>query len=363
MTLFRGALLAAVLTCALPSIAALAPRYQELGSGPVQWIMTGEEQRDWKRISTDQEAEKFIELFWARRDPTPGTPLNEFKADFDDRIRFADAEFPDRDTTGAIIKRGALSDRGRVLLVLGHPPNQRTASRARNDIFVHTAEASDQVRVHGSRDIWIWEQDEAQPKFDMPRVEVGFVEDPRGGIWRRDVQRHDYLSAEAAAIRKAIVNPDLKEVPGWARPQVPGAEPGVVIARKGEAGAHRLLLMTDPRAIENSDLRDPFADVQTVSVFGRNDDLGYVVEYCGAHDPVTLRVAIRGTANGRPVNAGPPAAIAHPEAIKTVPGCSMLRAALSLGGLPMLTTGTFTFIVQVDDGAQRYNLAQEFKIE
>ena len=53
MTVVRSAALAALLMYALSSFAALAPRYQEWGSGPVRWIMTREEQKQWKEVTTD----------------------------------------------------------------------------------------------------------------------------------------------------------------------------------------------------------------------------------------------------------------------------------------------------------------------
>lgn len=352
MTFARGVALAAVLTCAVSSFAALSPKYQEWGEGPVQWIMTADEHRGWKQIGTDEEAEKFIELFWARRDPTPGTPLNEFKADFEARVKDADARYANRDSVGTVITRGAMSDRGRVLLVLGYPQTLNLAAR-------------DILKSEGKREIWLWEKETAQPKFDLPRVEVVFVEDPKM-IFHRDTQRHDFLNATPAALRRMIVSPDLKEVPDWAKPQavsVATAAPAAPAAlRKGEPGAHHLLLLKDAHAIVNSPVADPFADVVTASSFGKQDDLAYALEYCGDKDTVTITVHIRGMSEGKRINIGAPPMAAHLDSITTVPGCGMLRGTISLADLP-LTPGTCTFIVQVDDGAQKYNLSQEFKIE
>src|SRR6185369_18082539 len=119
MTAIRAAALTAILTFAVSSFAALSPKYQEWGEGPVRWIMTSDEQRQWKQLATDEDAEKFISLFWARRDPTPGTPVNEFKNDFESRVMVADQRYADINSTGQVITRGSMSDRGRVLLVLG----------------------------------------------------------------------------------------------------------------------------------------------------------------------------------------------------------------------------------------------------
>lgn len=352
MTAIRSLSLAAIVLVAASSFAALAPQYQEWGSGPVQWIMTGEEQRDWKRITTDDEAEKFIQLFWARRDPTPGTPLNEFKADFEARVADADARYADHDSTGNVITRGAMSDRGRVLLVLGYP---QILNRAARDI----------LKSEGRREIWLWERETAAPKFDLPRVEVVFVEDPKM-IFHRDTQRHDFLNATPAALRKMIVSPGLKEVPEWAKAQAMtqamAAAPAAAGLRKGEPGAHHLLLLKDANAIVNSAVADPFADVVTASSFAKKDDLAYAVEYCGDKEKVTVTLNIRGMSEGKRVNIGAPPSTARLDPIITVPGCGLLRGAVSLADLP-LTPGTYSFVVQVDDGTQKYNLSQDFKIE
>ncbi len=45
----------------------------------VAYIITNAERSAYKRLTTDEEREHFIEQFWMRRDPTPGTEANEFK--------------------------------------------------------------------------------------------------------------------------------------------------------------------------------------------------------------------------------------------------------------------------------------------
>src|SRR5689334_3471291 len=71
----------------------LSPKYASWADGPVRHIMTKDEIRQWTAIKNDKEAGDFIDLFWAKRDPTPATPRNEFRDDFDQRVKFADANF------------------------------------------------------------------------------------------------------------------------------------------------------------------------------------------------------------------------------------------------------------------------------
>ena len=362
MTSLRNAALVLAFTFAASTAsAALSPEHQEWGKGPVQWIMTSDEQRQWKQIASDEDAEKFILLFWARRDPTPGTPLNEFKTDFEARVARADEDFADHNSTGAVITRGAMSDRGRVLLVLGYPQTANWATRRKTNLGVQAAQMAPQGRTEGARDIWVWEREQAIQKFDLPRVEVVFVEDAKG-VYHRDTQRHDFLNAMPVAIKKMIVSPDLKDVPDWAKQQAAGAGGAAIVARKGEPGAHHLLLLKDPHAIANTEAGDPFADVVTASVFAKQDDLAYALEYCGDKDKVKVSVAIRGMSEGKRVSINGLPVNAHPDPILTVPGCGLVRAAISLNDLP-IGAGTYSFVVKVDDGTQTYNLSQDFKIE
>jgi len=326
MMFVRCAALAAILTLAVSSFAALSPTYQEWGSGPVQWIMTAAEQRQWKQLATDGEAQHFIDLFWARRDPTPGTPQNEFLTDFQNRVERADRYFPDKDSTGTVIGRGAMSDRGRVLLVLGVPPNVR-----REDDTPET------------KDVWVWEKDEANAKFGLPRVEVDFVRDSKG-VFRLVTANSDFANAVPAAMKAMLVSPDLKNVPEWAK-QTP-------------SGAHALVLMTDVSAASP----DALLNGRNVVTFAKSGRIGFAFEYCGPAETLNMTTSILGTAGEKPLQIlMPPVAVkAHASTSKS--SCGMVRAAIPLAGLP-LERATYTFVVKLDDGAQSYNLTQDFRIE
>ena len=67
-----------------------------------------------KRLSTDDERESFIEQFWLRRDPTPDTMENEFKEEHYRRIAYAN----DRFASGI---PGWKTDRGRIYITFGPP--------------------------------------------------------------------------------------------------------------------------------------------------------------------------------------------------------------------------------------------------
>jgi GWxTD domain-containing protein len=80
----------------------------------VVYIISDEEKRAFRELKTDEERDHFVEQFWLRRDPTPGTSENEFKAEIYRRIAYANEHF-----TGSI--PGWKTDRGRIYIQYGPP--------------------------------------------------------------------------------------------------------------------------------------------------------------------------------------------------------------------------------------------------
>jgi GWxTD domain-containing protein len=82
----------------------------------VVYIITDQERAAFKKLTTDEEREKFIEQFWERRNPDPGSPVNVFKNEYYRRIAYANEHF-------ASDRPGWRTDRGYVYIVYG-PPDQ-----------------------------------------------------------------------------------------------------------------------------------------------------------------------------------------------------------------------------------------------
>lgn len=98
----------------------------------VAYIVTAEERAAFLRLQTDEERQQFIMQFWLRRDPTPGTPENEFMIEHYRRIRYANEHFGDLKGVA-----GWRTDRGRIYISFG-PPDERdehaaTATSPAND--------------------------------------------------------------------------------------------------------------------------------------------------------------------------------------------------------------------------------------
>jgi len=88
--------------------------YQKWMTEDVAYIITDEERNAFKRLLADEEKEHFIEQFWLRRDPTPGTPVNEMREEHYRRIAYTNEHY-------ASSIPGWKTDRGRVYIQYGPP--------------------------------------------------------------------------------------------------------------------------------------------------------------------------------------------------------------------------------------------------
>jgi GWxTD domain-containing protein len=85
----------------------------------VAYIATPEERAAYLSLSIDAQRERFIEEFWLRRDPTPGTPQNEYKDEHYQRIAYANDHFGTSLTSPPT--PGWKTDRGRIYIMYGKP--------------------------------------------------------------------------------------------------------------------------------------------------------------------------------------------------------------------------------------------------
>ena len=86
--------------------------YKKWLNEEVPYIITGEERASFKKFTTDDEREQFIESFWERRNPNPGSPENEFKEEYYRRIAYANEHY----ASGI---QGWRTDRGRIYIMYG----------------------------------------------------------------------------------------------------------------------------------------------------------------------------------------------------------------------------------------------------
>lgn len=97
------------------SSAELSPKYQQWLE-LVHYIITPEEREVFMNLQADWERDIFIEAFWKQRDPTKGTPQNEYKQEHMRRFNYANTYYG-RSTT----RPGWMTDMGKYYIILGPP--------------------------------------------------------------------------------------------------------------------------------------------------------------------------------------------------------------------------------------------------
>lgn len=218
--LITAAGLLALLAVAATASAELGEKYRDWAEGPAGYLMTKSEKKDWKEIRTDAAAREFVELFWARRDPDPGDSFNPVKAEFDARVRYADENFGHDDV------RGAMTDRGRVLLLLG-PPHQaeKRAPTETVELMDNTAAGTDEVRANA--ELWVYDPARLPDGFKVKGSRLLFVFYEQKAETNNFVLDRSHREATmgmrtlANAPEVLVANPDLDEVP---KPvSIPGA--------------------------------------------------------------------------------------------------------------------------------------------
>jgi len=95
-----------------PALQIAPPRW----SDGVSIIITDEEKKAFQQLTREELRQEFIRNFWLVRDPTPGTPVNEFKDEYDKRVAYANQHFS---TQSGI--PGSQTDRGKMYIINGPP--------------------------------------------------------------------------------------------------------------------------------------------------------------------------------------------------------------------------------------------------
>src|SRR4030043_2225268 len=78
------------------------------------YIISEKEKDVFLQLTTDRERDLFMETFWKQRDPTPGTPQNEYQEEHLKRFKYANENF--RRGAG---RPGWMTDMGIVYFILG----------------------------------------------------------------------------------------------------------------------------------------------------------------------------------------------------------------------------------------------------
>jgi GWxTD domain-containing protein len=228
----------AVALLALPvGLRALPPEIgveEDWSKSPEAYFLTSEERREWAQLRSRENRTDFIERYWLKRDPSPGTPVNEFRNLVRERIKTADAKYP----IGK--KTGSRASQGYVFIVFGTPArvqqsHQAPLERPRVTEAGENPTAVGLVEGNETTITWIYDR-ERTPKLlellNIPTLQINFVIEPNRP--RDDLQNpglvHEYNEKLA---RTTIVNPDL----------VPAAAPVAAMAPAAALAAPRSAIL------------------------------------------------------------------------------------------------------------------------
>ena len=191
--------------------------------GALRFLMTRSERTAWERTTDPAARAEFVTTFWRRRDPSPETPENEFRAEIERRLAFADARFAIGE------RRGSETDRGMVFVLLGPPSYIGQTPLKSQDDSVQAARAAplqgplvggsrrgqatqDATRdplsaevIQGTREIWHYRRDRLPAAVRFNELDFEFTTKKGYGtaVLQRDPQTLLALEGAARAVLPA----------------------------------------------------------------------------------------------------------------------------------------------------------------
>ncbi|MBZ5588416.1 MAG: GWxTD domain-containing protein [Acidobacteriia bacterium] len=187
--------------------AQLSQTYKDFPTGPAGFIMTDAEKKGYALLKSDAGAQAWIELFWAKRDPDLNTVENEFKQDFDQRVAAADKMF----STDKV--KGSVSDRGKVLILMGKPLNVRNQAAGEEEEEGNRPGFIER----GATQIWMFTKD-GNPAAKKADAILFVFSETRPGMGDFLLDRSDRRNKQSqkvlvARVDDLVKNPKLTEVP------------------------------------------------------------------------------------------------------------------------------------------------------
>jgi GWxTD domain-containing protein len=178
-----------------------ADQYEHWLKEEVKLLITPEEEAAFKKLSGDEERERFIELFWTKRDPSPGSQENEFKDEWYKRLDYVTKKY----SSGSVSK-GWHTDMGRVYMIFGPPFRVRAGAGGPK------ADPSGGTQIEAPPEMWMY-----QP---MPALGLNsaFTITFRNYQYGYDLDQQTPQSIHRAMEifpKVVLFSPDLKEVPAY----------------------------------------------------------------------------------------------------------------------------------------------------
>jgi GWxTD domain-containing protein len=171
-------------------------KYKDWAKSPEAYFLTPLERTEWASIKSDEDAEKFIAAYFARRGGEP------FKQEIARRIAAADQQFKMRR-----YDKGSQSVRGRLLVVLG-PPNKQMRERAEDAGGpAGPGDGRSDITTAGNMTLtWIYEADHFPADWGVGELRARILIDLARGLDELE-SGGPVDKAIARVAEKSIVNP------------------------------------------------------------------------------------------------------------------------------------------------------------
>jgi GWxTD domain-containing protein len=202
---------------------AFADQYDKWVDETAKVLISKEEKDAFKKLKTNEEKEKFIADFWAKRDPSPGTPENEFKTEYENRVKTVTEKIKGGP------KRPVDTDMGKAVLLLGNPSDQKTEEG------------------EPPKQTWIWKGLPKEMGVGEPEIKFVGDEEQGGFVFAEPKAANDTLDkarvyfsklsevAHAQAPAPAPAKPSTVAVPQAVAVATPGVKSALDAAASGSA--------------------------------------------------------------------------------------------------------------------------------
>ncbi|MCJ7582455.1 MAG: GWxTD domain-containing protein [Candidatus Aminicenantes bacterium] len=171
----------------------------------VNHIITKAEAAEYRKLKNIEDQISFIELFWAKRDPTPNTKKNEFKEEYDQRLAHAKGAFRYGYNTGTNTEQGKIYLYFGQAKILQQSPSAQASQRLQSD------------------EVWFYP---SQPWMKLPKdsFSVVFSHDGVGYAINHTLTDNRVIQAIYKYTETILLHPGLKELPKYT--QISTFEPG-----------------------------------------------------------------------------------------------------------------------------------------
>jgi len=172
---------------------------------PIRYLATPAQRKEYSALTSAADRAAFVETFWKDLDPTPGTPANELRSEFERRVAYADTTF------GTPKLAGRLSDRAAVFAFLGAP------TYASQSDVTSGSDPMDQLRVggaggrelerqgsHGGRESWYYRAGRIPAGVPFKEIRFDFITKEGYGtsVMQKDSEPMQTLGIAADAARR-----------------------------------------------------------------------------------------------------------------------------------------------------------------